>query len=160
MSDLASFIRRRREELGLTQTQLGRRLGLKQGNFCGMVEKGQSPFPMERWLDWARALEVRPEDFLPMALESVHPSVMPYIKIQTPEPDLAPSLGARPAGQGKPQAGSVRSPDGTPQLRADGVPRLDKSLEPPRSTVAHRKAGQRTRQATLWDDDEWQPGSP
>ena len=81
---LGEFIRERRDELQMTQRELGTRLGLSYGNFVGMVETGQSRFPLDRWLDWANALEEPPHRFLQRLFEEDETlkTMLPYVEIR------------------------------------------------------------------------------
>lgn len=81
---IGQLIRTRREDLGLTQNDLGRLLGLKYGNFIGMLETGKAAFPMARVLDYAKALEVDPPDLLRVVFQEMFPDLIPYITFHAP----------------------------------------------------------------------------
>ena len=80
------FIRRRREQLGMTQLQMGKALRHRYGNFVGMIEKGQSPFPMEHWKEYADILQVPRHEFLKVVLEDLYPDTLEYLKFEPPTP--------------------------------------------------------------------------
>lgn len=56
-------VRGRREELGLTQVQLGERIGCSQGQVMNL-ENARTQMWVERLLDIADALECEPADLL------------------------------------------------------------------------------------------------
>ena len=76
------MIRKYREEKDLTQADLAKMLGYKYGNFIGMLESGASVFPLAKgkWLEYAKAIEADPTEFLFAALCDVHPEMEPYLK--------------------------------------------------------------------------------
>ena len=85
---IGPFIRRRREEIGMTQLQLGKALGHKYGNFVGMLEKGQSPFPAEHWKKYAEVLQVPYHRFLRLVIEELYPDMLEYLKFEPPSPRI------------------------------------------------------------------------
>jgi len=79
---IGRYIRSRRREVGITQNELGRRLGYDYGNFIAMLERGASKFPLERWGDYARALQIPEEHwhrFLMLMVEDQLPDFLPYV---------------------------------------------------------------------------------
>jgi len=82
---IGPFIRKRREELGMTQLQMGKALRHRYGNFVGMIEKGQSPFPMEHWKEYADILQVPRHEFLKVVLEDLYPDTLDYLQF-VPKP--------------------------------------------------------------------------
>jgi hypothetical protein len=76
---LAEFIKQRRTVLGLSQKALGERLGYRYGNFIAMIEGHAGGFPVDRWKDYADALEVPRHEFLKMVLEDAYPEMLEYI---------------------------------------------------------------------------------
>lgn len=79
-SKTANLIYNRRRELGLTQFDVAKKIGYKHGNFIGMVEKGQSFFPVEKWKKYARALGVEEKQFLRVVLEDFYPDMLKFLK--------------------------------------------------------------------------------
>ena len=76
---VGQLIRKRREDLALTQSDLGKLLGLKYGNFIGMLETGKASFPLSRALDYAEALDLEPAVLLEIFFEEMYPELMPYL---------------------------------------------------------------------------------
>ena len=77
---IGNLIYNRRTQLGMTQFEVAKALGYKHGNFIGMLEKGQSYFPVDKWQDYARVLQIKEEEFLKVVLEEVYPNMLPYFK--------------------------------------------------------------------------------
>ena len=75
------MIRQYREKQQLTQQELAKDLGYKYGNFIGMLEGGNAVFPLAKgkWLDYAKAIEADPTEFLVAALCDVHPEMEQYL---------------------------------------------------------------------------------
>jgi transcriptional regulator with XRE-family HTH domain len=75
------MIRKYREENQITQAELAKGIGYKYGNFVGMLEAGNSVFPLAKgkWLDYAKAIGADPTEFLIAALCDVHPEMEPYL---------------------------------------------------------------------------------
>jgi transcriptional regulator with XRE-family HTH domain len=73
------MIKERREELGMTQNDLGRALGYKYGNFIGMLENGNALFPLERWEDYAEALKFKKHEFLEAVMTEKYPSILRFV---------------------------------------------------------------------------------
>ncbi len=71
---LASLIKSRREEIGLTQEQLANRLNLRTGEFISLVEAGKRNIDLNRTPDLARALSVDPKGIVRTALYEQYPS--------------------------------------------------------------------------------------
>lgn len=78
----AKMIRRYREDNDITQLDLARhpRLGYNYPNFIGMLESGKAGFPLERWKDFAEAIEANETEFLFAALVDNFPDMEPYLK--------------------------------------------------------------------------------
>jgi transcriptional regulator with XRE-family HTH domain len=69
-------LRNLREDAGLTQVALARRLGgLKYYPFVSQVETGLSRVPTEKLESWARALHVRPSDFAKQLISFYEPEL-------------------------------------------------------------------------------------
>ena len=77
---IGNFILNRRQELGLTQMDVAKKLGYKHGNFIGMLEKGQSFFPVDKWKAYARALQIKELPFLRVVLEEFYPDMLPHFR--------------------------------------------------------------------------------
>lgn len=78
---VGKMIKAYRDRNQLTQAELAKELGYKYGNFVGMLESGSSVFPLAKgkWLDYAKAIEADPTEFLLTALCDVHPEMEPYL---------------------------------------------------------------------------------
>ena len=76
------LIRKKREELGLTQNDVGRALGYRYGNFVGMVEKGNSPFPLEKAIAFADVLEIPRHKLIEAAISELYPHLLPYLEFK------------------------------------------------------------------------------
>jgi transcriptional regulator with XRE-family HTH domain len=82
---VGQFIRENRERLGMTQAQLGKKLGYRYGNFITMLEGGNAGFPVDKWKKYAEALEVPEHEFLKVVLGAAYPDMMPYLTIHAPK---------------------------------------------------------------------------
>lgn len=60
MNKLAKRIKARREELGLSQTELAIKLGYKSRSSINKIEKGNNEFSISKLQDFADALEITP----------------------------------------------------------------------------------------------------
>lgn len=70
------LIKENRKKLGLTQKELAAKLGYKYGNFIGMLEKGQAIFPIERWEQFAKILEIPSQEMLKAIIEERYPRML------------------------------------------------------------------------------------
>lgn len=61
--DAGSYVRSLREALGITQRELSVKLKLDYYTFISQVETGASRVPPDAIVQWARALNVKPEEF-------------------------------------------------------------------------------------------------
>ncbi len=61
---LAVVLREKRREKNLTLNELGARLGLANGNFVGMVERGERVPSDQKLMEWARLLDLDERDTL------------------------------------------------------------------------------------------------
>lgn len=64
MMNLYNNIKDRRQELGITQQELARRLGYKSTSTIAKIETGNSDFPMSRLQDFSDALYTTPDRLL------------------------------------------------------------------------------------------------
>ncbi len=76
---IGAFIKKRREELKLTQTELGKTLGYRYGNFIGYLENGRAAFPVEKWEEYAEVLHTPKHEFLEIVFQEKYPSMMDYL---------------------------------------------------------------------------------
>ena len=54
MSDLSTRVRLRREQLGLSQEELARRMGYRSRSSITKLEKGINDLPQSKWRSWHR----------------------------------------------------------------------------------------------------------
>jgi transcriptional regulator with XRE-family HTH domain len=57
------WLKKQREEAGLSQSQLARFVGLKHYTFVSQLETGRVRIPPEHYEAWAKALKIRADDF-------------------------------------------------------------------------------------------------
>ena len=67
---LGDLLRRRRKEAGLTLAEVGEALGLANGNFVGMVERGERLPSDDALPDWSRVLGLPLRDLLALKYEA------------------------------------------------------------------------------------------
>lgn len=77
--DVGDFIKKRREELKLTQAALAKKLGYRYGNFIGYIENGKAVFPVERWEEYAEVLQAEKHVFLEIVLRDKYPDMIAYL---------------------------------------------------------------------------------
>jgi len=58
------WLRELREERGMSQRELARKIGAKYYTFISQLEHGRGRIPPDRYLVWARALGVEPRAFV------------------------------------------------------------------------------------------------
>ncbi|MFP5213344.1 MAG: helix-turn-helix domain-containing protein [Acidobacteriota bacterium] len=87
---LARIVSERRARLGLTQAELGRRVGYKYGNYIAMIENMSSAFPVEKWRSYANALDIDEIEFLKIVIdETFHPDLQERIVTVYPDEKTA-----------------------------------------------------------------------
>jgi transcriptional regulator with XRE-family HTH domain len=57
------WLRAKRCDLGLSQRELACRVNMEYYTFISQIEAGRGRVPAERFLDWAKALEIPPREF-------------------------------------------------------------------------------------------------
>ncbi len=57
------YVKGLRQDAGLTQNELAKRLGLDYYTFISQVENGFNRVPPDKMHDWAKALKVDPQEF-------------------------------------------------------------------------------------------------
>lgn len=67
------WLRQKREERNLSQRQLADLLGLDYYTFISQLETGRGRIPPERYDDWAKALGMKPRDFVFVLLRYYDP---------------------------------------------------------------------------------------
>ena len=58
------WLRELRERRGLSQRQLAKLVGAEYYTFVSQLETGRGRIPPDRYLDWAKALDVEPREFV------------------------------------------------------------------------------------------------
>jgi len=76
---IGEFIKKRREELKMTQSELGKALGYRYGNFIGYLENGRAVFPIEKWEEYAHVLRTPKHDFLKIVFQEKFPTMIAYL---------------------------------------------------------------------------------
>ena len=61
MLEIYKRIRARREELGISQEELAKRLGYKSRSSINKIEKGENDIPQSKIVAFAQALQTTPE---------------------------------------------------------------------------------------------------
>jgi transcriptional regulator with XRE-family HTH domain len=67
------WLRARREDLGLSQRELARRVNMEYYTFISQIESGRGRVPAERLEDWAGALELEPRDLAKTLMQYYDP---------------------------------------------------------------------------------------
>lgn len=75
LTEPSQIVAARRLELSLTQGELARKLGYPNPNFISMLESGKSGVPVERAIDFAKALEMSVEWFIEKVLTDRFPQI-------------------------------------------------------------------------------------
>ena len=63
-SQAGRWLRELRENCGLSQRQLAAKIGAEYYTFISQLETGRGRIPPDRYLTWAAALEVDPQEFV------------------------------------------------------------------------------------------------
>jgi transcriptional regulator with XRE-family HTH domain len=58
------WLKQKREERNLSQRQVADLLGIEYYTFISQLETGRGRIPPERYVDWAKALDIKPRDFV------------------------------------------------------------------------------------------------
>jgi ribosome-binding protein aMBF1 (putative translation factor) len=79
LSKPAEIIAQARQELGLNQSELARRLQYSNVNFISMLEAERSKVPLERAVDIAEALEIDARWFVEKVMRDRYPNISEVI---------------------------------------------------------------------------------
>jgi transcriptional regulator with XRE-family HTH domain len=79
------YVRKMRNQSGLSQLELSKKLGLSYYTFISSVENGISAIPSDRLRDWAKALDVPLDDFTRSLLRYYDPHLFDAL-FGAPEP--------------------------------------------------------------------------
>lgn len=82
----------------MTQTELGKALGYRYGNFIGYLENGKAVFPVERWEEYAEVLQIPKHEFLEILFQEKFPSMLAYLNFHPSQMAGAKGRKAEPAG--------------------------------------------------------------
>lgn len=85
-----AWLKSLRENLGLSQSQLARRLGSDHYTFISQLETGRGRIPHDRYKDWAEALEIPPHVLARELLRYYDPMVF---ELLFPDPGQTAPLG-------------------------------------------------------------------
>ena len=88
---LRDIIKERREELGLSQVELGRALGIASGEFLCMVESGRRHFALDNIPRLATVLGLDPAELCQCALHELTPRLYLTTFGGTPPPRPKPT---------------------------------------------------------------------
>jgi transcriptional regulator with XRE-family HTH domain len=87
------WLRERREALGLSQRQLAQRVGVEYYTFISQLETGRGRIPPDRYILWARALEIDAKEFVREILRFYDPITYALL---FPAEVQSDQVGARP----------------------------------------------------------------
>lgn len=68
-----AWLRSERERVGLSQTDLARKLNLEYYTFISQIENGRGKIPPTRYAEWAAALNIPSRDFAIRMMKSYDP---------------------------------------------------------------------------------------
>lgn len=71
--EAGEWLRNRREELGLSQTDLAKLVGAEYYSFISQIENGRGKIPSNRFRDWAVSLRMEPKFFVQNILKYYDP---------------------------------------------------------------------------------------
>ena len=96
MSDLSTRVRLRREQLGLSQEELARRMGYRSRSSITKLEKGINDLPSPKWRSWHRRWRPLPPLCWGWTRLRLSPGLEP-LPTMVQVPLIAPSPAARPS---------------------------------------------------------------
>lgn len=79
----------------MTQTELGKALGYRYGNFIGYLENGRAVFPMEKWEEYAEVLQAPKHEFLEIVLREKYPGIIAYLDFHPARTEMKASSSKR-----------------------------------------------------------------
>jgi len=89
---IGTCIKKRREELKMTQSELGKALGYRYGNFIGYLENGRTVFPLDKWEEYADVLQMPKYEFLEIIFRERYPDMLKYMTFHPDKTDVYISL--------------------------------------------------------------------
>lgn len=78
-SNIGKFVKKHREKVGLSQTELSRALGYSKGQFISNVERGLCSVPLKHAVDLRKALDVEAHTLTTALLRDYHSTISSYL---------------------------------------------------------------------------------
>ena len=98
MLEIYKRIRARREELGISQEELAKRLGYKSRSSINKIEKGENDIPQSKIVAFAQALQTTPERLMGWEQPSANTDLSAIPNIEPYNPTMVPIVGTIAAG--------------------------------------------------------------
>ena len=98
MLEIYKRIRARREELGISQEELAKRLGYKSRSSINKIEKGENDIPQSKIVAFAQALQTTPERLMGWEQPTESPDIPKLPGIEPYNPTMVPIVGTIAAG--------------------------------------------------------------
>ena len=98
MLEIYKRIRARREELGISQEELAKRLGYKSRSSINKIEKGENDIPQSKIVAFAQALQTTPERLMGWEQPSASTDLSAIPNIEPYNPTMVPIVGTIAAG--------------------------------------------------------------
>ena len=98
MLEIYKRIRARREELGISQEELAKRLGYKSRSSINKIEKGENDIPQSKIVAFAQALQTTPERLMGWEQSTESPGIPKLPNIEPYNPTMVPIVGTIAAG--------------------------------------------------------------
>lgn len=86
-----AWLRELREKRGLSQRDLAAKVGAEYYTFISQLETGRGRIPPDRYLDWAKALDIAPREFVHRLMSYYDPVTYGILFGETPEGGRFPS---------------------------------------------------------------------
>lgn len=80
-----TWLKKQREDAGLTQRELSKALDLKVYTFISQIELGRGRIPPDKYRDWAKALKMDPYEFVSKVLYYYEPTTYYIVINEKPE---------------------------------------------------------------------------
>ena len=91
------WLRELREERGLSQRDLAQKVGAEYYTFISQLEHGRGRIPPDRYLVWARALDVEPREFVQGLMSYYDPVTYDIVFGRESRPERSAASASRPA---------------------------------------------------------------
>lgn len=98
MLEIYKRIRARREELGISQEELAKRLGYKSRSSINKIEKGENDIPQSKIVAFAQALQTTPERLMGWEQPTESSDIPKLPNIEPYNPTMVPIVGTIAAG--------------------------------------------------------------